>query len=175
MCAHYAPTMRPLCPETVPELNRWDQSAPPMRPLCAYHAPTVSINRLDLHQWAQSAPPMRPLCAHNAPTNSTSRFEVVPLGPKCARYAPTMCSLFASILFAFEAMGPHCAPCAPTMLCFETASGEIRCIDPRQRAHYDEKLANTFVDRARCGHFSDFWVRFLGGTLGRRSGRIVGA
>jgi hypothetical protein len=126
MCAHYAPTMRPLCPETVPELNRWDQSAPPMRPLCAYHAPTVSINRLDLHQWAQSAPPMRPLCAHNAPTNSTSRFEVVPLGPKCARYAPTMCSLFASIFLLLNRWVHTAPPVRP--LCYVSKPLRVKSV-----------------------------------------------
>ena len=123
LCAHYVPTMRPLWPEAVLELNRFA--------MCA--------NRFGVRFWSPSVPTMRPL--------------------------------FASTFFAFESMGPHCAPCAPTMLCFETVSGEIRCIDPRQRAHCDEKLANTFVGRARCGRFFRIVACFfVGGILGRLTG-----
>ena len=35
--AQYAPTMRPLCPETVWDLNRCALSAPTMRPLYAHY------------------------------------------------------------------------------------------------------------------------------------------
>ena len=91
-CAHYAPTLRPLCPETFLELNRWAQSAPPMRLLCAHQAPHY------VHKPFRSGtdgPKVRPLCAHYAPTISVNRFGVEPMGPKGAHNAPTMRPLCA--------------------------------------------------------------------------------
>ena len=99
--AHYAPTMRPSCPETVLELNRWAHSAPTMRPvgppfvlkafrsgtdgskgrpLCA-HAHYISQTISESNPWAQMAPDMRPLCAQYAPAMSITRSAVETMGP----------------------------------------------------------------------------------------------
>jgi hypothetical protein len=71
------------------------------------------------------------------------------MGPKCAHYAPTMrplCARYFQKPFRSRTEGPKCAHSARTL--------EV----------HDEKLAKTFVDRARCGHlfgFSCFFFMFF--------------
>ena len=74
-CAHYAPTMRPLCVHYVLKpFWRWADGpltdGPKVRPLSAHYAPTMRINHF-------GAEPMDPKCAHYALT-------IRPLCPKTA-------------------------------------------------------------------------------------------
>jgi hypothetical protein len=61
-CAHHAPAMRPLGAHYVQKPLRSGTDGPKARKLCAHYAPTISINR----------------------------FGVEAIGPKGARFAPTM-------------------------------------------------------------------------------------
>jgi hypothetical protein len=44
-CAHYAPTLRPLSPQTVLELNLWAQKGAHYAPTMRHYAPTMFLNR----------------------------------------------------------------------------------------------------------------------------------
>jgi hypothetical protein len=146
LCAHNAHTMRPLFPQTVLGLNRWAQGAPATRPL-------LPKTVLELNRLAQSAPAMRPRCAlhirkpfwtstegpkvrppraHAAPTISINRFGSEPMGQTCARYAPTMRTLYPGTVHGLNrwaqiapTMRPQCAHDAPAM------SGNRFGVEPR--------------------------------------------